>query len=144
MEDSAKKDKQKAQLYPTIQQAVSGIRKTSAPEKQTDTQNDRLKSKEGLPSVNTDFVLGRDLTPEKRAQQIQVFQGQVQEASQPSTSSLLAAKAAAGIATVAGSIERHSFGDGSEDAILRPKSKRGGRSSHFCFDHRLALANAVV
>lgn len=125
MEDSTKKDKQKAQLYPTIQQAVSGIRKTSAPDKQPVQKNDRRKSKI-LPKVNTDFVLGRDLTPEKRAEQVLEFQQQAADASRPSTPSRLVIKVASGVASVAGSIKRHSLGDGGENGFLSPKAKQRG------------------
>ncbi|RDI81019.1 hypothetical protein Vi05172_g8916 [Venturia inaequalis] len=128
MEDSAdksaEKQKPQAQLYTTIREALTGIRKEKAPNEQALRKSERRQSKiKILDSVNVDYVTGRNLTAEQRTERVLGFQKQVHEASRPSTPSLLYHKAASSIASAAGSIKRHSFSDG-EKSPKPPKAKR--------------------
>lgn len=125
---SAEKQKPQAQLYSTIREAFSGIRGTPTPDEQASGSNDGSKNKM-LTRVNLDEVTGRNLTPEKRKERILEFQEQVHEASRPSTPSRLVNRAVSGVASVSGSIKRHSLG---ENGLSSPKAKRRGKLNAVC------------
>lgn len=123
---SAEKQKPQAQLYSTIREAVTGIRKDKAPDEQAVRKNNRRQTSKILSTVNVDYVTGRNLTPGQRAEQVLEFQEQVREASRPSTPSRLVHRAASSVASAAESIKRHSFGDG-ENALKTPRLKQRGK-----------------
>ena len=145
MTDNIQKSEQQkphAQLFGSMTEAYKIIRKKSGPFVDTpdrpqtpfDDKPDRKKEDHRgrwMPqTVYTDPYLGRDMTPEERAQRVKAYQDQMAEANRPSTPSQLISKAASSLSSVAGSIRRKSTDiDGELGSQI--DSRRGKSNSSF-------------
>jgi hypothetical protein len=145
MSDNAQKsDQQKphAQLFGSVTEAYKIIRKKSGPFMDTpdrpqtpfDDKPDRKKEDHRgrwMPqTVYTDPFLGRNMTPEERAQRVKAYQDQMAEANRPSTPTQLVSKAVSSLSSVAGSIKRKPI-DNDGELTSQTNSRRGKSTSSF-------------